>query len=80
MLINPKNKQYKANGVSVLVLKYLVKNLTETYEAVAAQVAPSSAVSIAGASLEAKSIGSLRAAAAPIIGVARRNENLSASS
>jgi len=26
--INPETKQYTANGVSVLVLKYLVKNLT----------------------------------------------------
>ena len=41
-LIDPASKQYSANGVSVLVSKYLVKNFTDKYEAIAAQVAPSS--------------------------------------
>ena len=66
--------------MSVLVLKYLVRNFTDKYEAIAAQLAPSRAASIACASFEASSSGSLRAAAAAIIGVAKRNEKRSASS
>jgi hypothetical protein len=33
-----------ANRVSVLVLKYLVKNFTDRYDAIAAQVAPKRAL------------------------------------
>jgi hypothetical protein len=50
MLIDPASKQYMANGMSVLVLKYLVKNFTDKYEPIAAQIAPSRAPSIVVAS------------------------------
>jgi len=80
MLIDPASKQYMANGMSVLVLKYLVKNFTDKYEPIAAQIAPSRAPSIVVASPEANNTGSFSAPAAAIIGVARRKENLSASS
>ena len=80
MLKAPKSRQYIANGVSVLVLKYLVKNFTDRYDAIAAQAAPSRAASIVGASVEASSTGNLKMAAAAIIGVAKRKEKRSASS
>jgi hypothetical protein len=52
-----------AKGVRVLVLKYLVRNFTDRYAAIAAPAAPSNAVSIAAAFLDTKSAGSLSAAA-----------------
>ena len=69
-----------AKGVRVVVPKYLVRNFTAIYEAIAAPAAPSNAVSSMVASPDAKSPGNFSTAAAPIIGVASKNENLSASS
>src|SRR5215469_4715491 len=79
-LADPESKQYTTKGVSVCVLKYLVKNFTERYEAIAAPTASSSAVWDAAACLDSNSVGNLSTAAAPIMGVANKKENLSASS
>ena len=76
----PKAKQYTAKGLSVLVLKYRVKKITDRYDPTAAHRAPTSAVWISLTSLEANNIGNLIAAAAAMIGVAKRKENRSASS
>src|ERR1017187_4977072 len=72
--------QYAANGVSVFVLKYCARNFAEKYAAMAAAAAPTAAVASAWALPEARSGGSSRSAAAPMIGVASRNENRKASS
>jgi len=72
--------QYIANGVSVFVLKYFVKNRTEKYAAIPeaknpAQIGKKSVVAFA-----VKSSGSFSADAAKIMGVASKKEKRAASS
>ena len=75
---NPAIAQYAANGVSFFVLKYFVRKRTDKNAAIAAAIAPTKIGPITSAWNEDASSGSLRTAAAKIIGVAIRNEKRAA--